>query len=404
MGPRRTGRLLLSVILCGGCLATGSAVFADGPAVTASATAAAAADMGQEALLRLQALREARLNRVNRTSAVTEIGTPQESPGRGTLSPRPEASAVPGTPALPVIPRSPAPASRAAQGSGRLRIAVLPIEAASGNSPFESGTFDAGKAITDRLLARLQGSARFDCYDRSQLAVVLREQDLGKSGRVTPETAAAVGRLTGVQYLLSGTVSEFAMIKGRGGEISVPTSFGTVKAGGRGKRVRTAVDLKLIEVETGRIVAAVRGRDEISAGDAAIGATVHGVDANYESQEFINSALGKSMDRIALNLLRQLEASPIAPPPPVEEFVCTVMGNVTGQIVLNAGRKHGVQPGMRFEISHAVEMIDPANGSPKRVSLPRGEITIVSVDEETSVGEPIAADRGMVAGDLARRK
>lgn len=383
------GKLLIGCLLvCGGAVLAGPPT--ESPTPLSAAPVGLRKELtGGEALRRLQALREARFQR----ATPSPVPTPASA---AVTTSMPTIASIPAAPVVPVAPM--------ANTEGRMRVAILPIQAASGNSPFDSGTFDAGKAITDRLLARFQGSDRFACFDRSHLDVVLREQDLGRSGRVTPETAAEIGRLTGVQYLLTGTVSEFAMVKGRTGEISVPTPFGSVKAGGRGKRVRTAVDLKMIEVATGRIVAAVSGRDEISAGDAAFGATVNGVDVNYGSEEFVNSALGKSMDRIAQTLLRQLEASPVTPPLAPPELACQVMGNVNGQIVLNAGRKHGMQLGMMFTISHAVEMIDPADGLPKRVNLPRGEIKIIAVDEETSVGEALAADRNVVPGDQARRK
>lgn len=43
--------------------------------------------------------------------------------------------------------------------------------------------------------------------EREQLQPLLKEQDLGASGRVEPETAARIGQLLGARYMLLGTIS-----------------------------------------------------------------------------------------------------------------------------------------------------------------------------------------------------
>jgi TolB-like protein len=43
--------------------------------------------------------------------------------------------------------------------------------------------------------------------EREQLQPLLKEQDLGASGRVEPETAARIGQLLGAKYMLLGTIS-----------------------------------------------------------------------------------------------------------------------------------------------------------------------------------------------------
>ena len=45
--------------------------------------------------------------------------------------------------------------------------------------------------------------------ERSKLEYVLREQDLAASGRVSPGTGAKMGKLTGAEYMVMGTVTAF---------------------------------------------------------------------------------------------------------------------------------------------------------------------------------------------------
>lgn len=58
--------------------------------------------------------------------------------------------------------------------------------------------------ITALLYVNLSSDSRFAVLDRSELNKVLDEQALGKSGNITPETAAKIGQMTGAQILVTG--------------------------------------------------------------------------------------------------------------------------------------------------------------------------------------------------------
>jgi hypothetical protein len=66
--------------------------------------------------------------------------------------------------------------------------------------------------ITELLGVNLSSDPRFVLVDRTELDKVLDEQALGKSGEITPETAAKIGQLTGAQILVSGR--EFSTSEG----------------------------------------------------------------------------------------------------------------------------------------------------------------------------------------------
>jgi len=90
----------------------------------------------------------------------------------------------------------------------------------------------------------------FRVLERKEIDAVLAEQDLGASGRVSSSTRSKIGNITGAKYLVAGTVSAFEHnTSGEGGGLRVHG----ISIGGKRDRAYMAVDLKVIEVETGEI-------------------------------------------------------------------------------------------------------------------------------------------------------
>ena len=75
---------------------------------------------------------------------------------------------------------------------------------------------------------QLVQSGKYVVVERAQLDAILQEQNLGASGAVTPATAAKVGKLLGVQLLLTGSMTQFSIqrtsvaMRGIGGTYSTP--------------------------------------------------------------------------------------------------------------------------------------------------------------------------------------
>src|SRR5438105_2139092 len=87
-----------------------------------------------------------------------------------------------------------------------------------------AGWWSGGMAddLADMLTNELAGLDKFKMVERKQLGAILGEQDLGAAGRVSKATAAKVGKMTGAQYLVTGTVSAYEEdTKGSGGGVHV---------------------------------------------------------------------------------------------------------------------------------------------------------------------------------------
>ena len=98
---------------------------------------------------------------------------------------------------LSVIPPGPAMSDPPA-GERNLAIAVLDLEP---GSPELKGT---ANHMTELLISRLSTRPNLILVERQRLGDVLSEIELGLSGTVRAETAAAVGRLIGAKALVTG--------------------------------------------------------------------------------------------------------------------------------------------------------------------------------------------------------
>lgn len=64
------------------------------------------------------------------------------------------------------------------------------------------------ESLDSQLIDRINATRKFDVVGRSDLNVIIKEQDLGASGNVDAKTAAKAGKLTGAKYLIVATVDD----------------------------------------------------------------------------------------------------------------------------------------------------------------------------------------------------
>ena len=116
---------------------------------------------------------------------------------------------------------------------------------------------DAGVA-SDYVLDALLDSDRFSIIEREQMQAIMSEHHLNLTGMVNPATAVQIGRLTGVKYILYGSVVGCSLK-----EKTIGYDNNTI--GGVGNNQHTVIAnvvARFIDVETGRIVLAARGKGE----------------------------------------------------------------------------------------------------------------------------------------------
>ena len=140
----------------------------------------------------------------------------------------------------------------------------------------------AGRDLADMLTNELQATGKFKLVEREKLTSVLDEQDLADSGRVKKGTGAKIGKLTGAQYIITGSLSAYEEnVQGTGGGLS----FRGISVGGKKESAYLAVDLRVIDTTTGEVefVRTVEGRS--SGGGVNVGLYRGGFGGNLSKHE-----------------------------------------------------------------------------------------------------------------------
>jgi len=107
-----------------------------------------------------------------------------------------------------------------------------------------------GSELQDMLIAELASTKSFTIVERKELEGIVSEQKLGASGLVRKETAPEIGKLTGARWLISATVTSFE--ENTGGKDAGFSLMGVSVGGNKGKAYM-AVDLKVMDTNTGEI-------------------------------------------------------------------------------------------------------------------------------------------------------
>ena len=132
------------------------------------------------------------------------------------------------------------------------------------------GYYQIGDGLADMLTTALFHSNRFIVLERQMLGDVLQEQDLAAAGRIKPGTEAPIGEIEGAELLVTGAVTEF---EPNAGGVGAGVIFGglPIALGGGGKRAHIAIDIRVVDARTSRILSAttVEGTATDIAGMAA---------------------------------------------------------------------------------------------------------------------------------------
>ncbi len=163
-----------------------------------------------------------------------------------------------------------APSAQAADK--KARIAVLEFKNKADNQYWWHG---GAEAMQDIFVTELVKSGKFRVIDREQLAALLQEKNLSLSGDVDPRTAVKVGKLIGVEYFLTGAITEYGMEQSGAHAPSVRglPGFSVGK-----KTFTAAANARIIDTSTGEILWADEARAEEKNTKVNVGGFGGGVD------------------------------------------------------------------------------------------------------------------------------
>ncbi len=159
-----------------------------------------------------------------------------------------------------------------------------------------------GWELSGTVSNELSSTEKFTVVERNKLEKVLDEQDLGASGRVKAGTAAKIGKMTGAQYLVFGTVTSYEEeVSGTDGGIS----FGPISLGGKKENAYISVDLRVVDTTTGEIACSRSIEANSSGGGLSLGANFGGFGGNLGG--FEKTPAGKAVRACVIEIVGYLE-------------------------------------------------------------------------------------------------
>lgn len=164
-------------------------------------------------------------------------------------------------------------------------VAVLPFANKAIVSQ-ELGFKDAN-LVSEFVIEDLIDSDRFSVLEREQLMAITNEYSLNYTGLVDPNSAVQVGKLAGVQYLIYGSVVGITLKDNDYGYDNSALGGASVN----NRVVEANITMRVINVETGKIMLAAHGKGVSSSAKAEFRLNV-AKDTPYEATEY-DSATGE---------------------------------------------------------------------------------------------------------------
>lgn len=148
-----------------------------------------------------------------------------------------------------------------------------------------------GVSASNVLITYLDRSGQFSLYEREKLSSILAEQNLGAARTGDAAAVSKLGQVIGVDYVFIGAVTGYGYHSRR--------SEALIFASSTVQEAEATVDVRMVEVSTGRIVASESGRGvvTIQTGQVLGVGTQAGYDETTASSA-LRAAISKYVDRL----------------------------------------------------------------------------------------------------------
>ena len=221
---------------------------------------------------------------------------------------------------------------------------------------------ELSKAATDLMINALVNTNRFRVFERNKLEAILQEQDFQvSSGRVDPSTAVKIGKMIGVDSIVTGSVTSIMFSKSGGitlGPLNLKKSAATV-----------TVTVRAINVTTGEIIFSEVKKGITSKSGVSLRIpvpVVGGLGLSSQSVVDIFSAIEDVCQQVAVEFAAKIDSNVMIASSSsfsLEGYVVKVDSTSSGEITLvyiNLGVNSGIKVGDEIKISQEGEVIlDP---------------------------------------------
>ena len=239
------------------------------------------------------------------------------------------------------------------------RIAVMGITSTAPGYIWRSDSSLAAGA-TDLMVNALLEANRFRVFERSKLDAILQEQNFQHfSGLVDQTTAVKLGKMIGVDAILTGSITNISFKKAEG------IKFGPLKLGKSSAKV--VMTIRIIDVTTGEILFSTVQEEEASKSGFHFELPTSipgGISFSQEEAVDIFSAVELICDKVVLNFVAKMDKKTVElSSGPLEGYVVKVESTSSGaitQVYINLGESSGIRVGEEIRIYREGEVIlDP---------------------------------------------
>jgi curli biogenesis system outer membrane secretion channel CsgG len=255
------------------------------------------------------------------------------------------------------------------------RVAILDFE----NKASLSNQWKLSEGMRDMLVDALVKTDSYTVLTRNDLGAVLSELDIQSRPHFREQGKLQQGKLKNVQYLIKGSVTDFAHVKG--GAFRV---FSSNLGLGVGSEVAVvSLTLYVIDVESGEIIASKTMEGTASAGSMDFATTYK--DVAIGGKSFYRTPLGKATQQVMEQCLEQI-AQVIA----CQHWYPSIVRVNGSGVIISGGTDRRVAPGSLWAAYEKGEtLIDPRTGDvlgqePGRYS---GRIRVTGVHDKYSTAE-----------------
>jgi curli biogenesis system outer membrane secretion channel CsgG len=196
-------------------------------------------------------------------------------------------------------------------------------------------------------------SSTFTIVERDKLDLVLKEQGLATAGAIDPSTAARVGKILGVKYIILGGIDKFNVNNTKGG-------IGGI--GGNLVQAQATINLRIIDTTTAERVVSLSADGEVRKG----GGFFRGANLSRDAEWGIAS---ETIQKVSKTVVAKLVTpdymarikGAAAPGGPVAGRIIRVEGT---RAYINLGSASGLKIGDKFNVvSLGAALIDPDTGA-----------------------------------------
>lgn len=236
------------------------------------------------------------------------------------------------------------------------------------------------ESLDGHLISALAQTRKFTLVGRSDLADLLKEQDLGDSGIVDPGTAPERGKVKGAKYRLVTTVDGFL-------DQNTEATFDTGRKGIK-RRFQLSAQAKVYDASTGELLDAPNL--QIEKVDTIIKEGNETSDAK-RNDELMPATARELAERVANRVVDVA-------------FPVKVIDKEDKTVTINRGDGSGIKVGEIWTVFGAAKTItDPDTGAViKRKGKLIGKVKITSVEPDYSQGD-LLEDNGVVVGAILNR-